>query len=129
MSKKKRKPPKSVPYRDLVASVDDLGVAGSAKKHGVSVATVYAAMRKFRDGAKQPVKKAAASVPALSVSIQLPAVSGGAEIKLRNGGGELLGTLVLEQDGMIYRRPNQKSAPDRKLSWTVLDKLMQSGLV
>lgn len=66
----------------------------------------------------------------LSLSLRIPSIGGKAEIKIRNSSGSLQGTLILCEDGLVYRRPNQKTSPeDRLLRWDTLDKLMQSGLL
>ncbi len=65
----------------------------------------------------------------LSLSLQLPRIAGLSEIKVRNGGGALLGTLILNAEGLSYRRPNQKLPVDRVIRWETLDKLMQVGFV
>ena len=64
----------------------------------------------------------------LELSIRLP-INGNAVIQVRNGSTTLLGTLILESDGIRYKRPNQKIAADRKLSWNTLEKLMQLGIM
>ena len=62
----------------------------------------------------------------VAISLQLHEVDS-AMIQLRNGNGNLIGTLVVDNEGVAYRRPNQKTMPDRKLKWDLMDRLMQVG--
>jgi hypothetical protein len=78
------------------------------------------------DKSYNPVKGSDYSL--IELSIRLP-INGNAIIQVRNGSTTLLGTLILESDGIRYKRPNQKLAADRKLTWSVLDKLMQLGII
>jgi hypothetical protein len=43
--------------------------------------------------------------------------------------GQVRGTLIVGVDGVEYRWPNAKKSTGRRLSWDVLTKLMQSGLI
>jgi hypothetical protein len=109
--------------------VERLGnVQEAADSLGVCFSTVYRALRPSKKTAKieavEPREK-----PMVSLSLSLPSLPGSsAEVQVRNGGGELLGTLRIESDGIRYRRPNQKSPADRRISWDALDKIMQLGL-
>ncbi len=84
-----------------------------AKQSGASEATTEPAAKECRDGS------------AVQLSLQLRP---DAEIKLRDAHGRLLGTMVVSDAGVIYKRPNQKGNGERQISWSTLDKLMQIGL-
>jgi hypothetical protein len=115
--------------RDAMEIVTEIGCLPSQVYHEIK-------RRKDNDEAREMVPRVAPPTPPkkdgppltiLSIEVRLP-TDKCAEIKLRNGGDNLLGTLVLGSDGIRYRRPNQKSAADRKLSWATLEKLMQLGI-
>lgn len=112
------------------ALVEDPGVSAQvlAGRFGCSWQKVSALKRYLRVGPTQ-TPKVKQHEAFLSMMIQLPHTGDHIEVKLRNGGGELVGTIELSSDGISYKRPNQKLQSDRKLTWVVLDKLMQVGLV
>lgn len=76
----------------------------------------------------KPEKPRKPSPTIVSLSLQLGSLSGESEIKLRDSKGTLLGTLLFDEGGIQYKRPNQKAPATRKLSWSTLDKLMAIGL-
>jgi len=127
-TKKTRKAPKAVSWEDIITYHKEGRSAKEISGNlGCSTSVVYRAIRQSKGGEKQR-KKPKQSTAALSISIRLPEIGGAAEIKVRNGGNELVGTLLIESEGICYRRPNQKSAAERGLSWDSLDKLMQLGI-
>lgn len=66
------------------------------------------------------------SVPVL-LGLELPPV--GAELKLTVD-ERVLGTLILDRSGMVYRSANKKAKQDeRRLQWDVLAALMETGIL
>ena len=126
---KTKKAKNCVAYSDIYECLDGGESAASiAAMLNISESTVYKAKAR-RNGKKTGAEpKIKASLPAVSLSIQLSSMVGVCEVKLRNGTGELKGTLFLCNEGLSYRRPNQKGASDRCLTWTILDKLMLLGI-
>jgi hypothetical protein len=97
-----------------------------AEEIGVDTSWVYRVRAGLRDETPRKKPKPDGPCPVMSMSLSL---KGGdfVHIQLRNG-KELLGTIVLDAEGLGYRRPNQKSQPDRKIKWEILDRLMDIGL-
>lgn len=49
-------------------------------------------------------------------------------LKIRDNQGTMMGTLIIDKEGVSFRRPNQKNTEnERKLKWTILEKLMEVG--
>ena len=126
---------KSQRIRDLLAVGTDLKPDDIAEKFGCTATMVYDEIRKHNGTAKpragrndQPTL-GNGPAPSLQIALRLGDLGqGGAEIKIRNDNDNMLGTLVITSGGLSYRRPNQKAAADRKLTWAILDKLMQIGI-
>ena len=64
--------------------------------------------------------------PRLSLAVSLSNEQDVCEIKLRSS-GRLLGTLLIQSTGVVYRRPSQKKSMGL-VSWRALDSLMRLGL-
>jgi hypothetical protein len=112
-------------------------VAKTAKRLGYGVRYTYASIAKARESGLcpklgylfEPKKEKVAQDSVIVLSVKLPTPAATADIQVRDSGGILLGTVCVGQAGICYRRPNQKGQPDRRLSWTNLDRLMQLGLL
>lgn len=44
-------------------------------------------------------------------------------VAIRDGGGCLLGTVIINSEGLTYRRPKQK-LQQKSIGWTMLEKIM-----
>lgn len=49
-------------------------------------------------------------------------------IQVKDHKGEMQGTLVLDAEGIRYKRPNQKKPAERRISWQNLGRLMDISL-
>lgn len=133
--------------RQLLTDHPDMPVKQLAKKAKSDPSAVYRVrmqMRGLEATTRKSVRKTLDAVaasesatsngngkkrPKMCIELHLP--EGPANILIRDQEGVLIGTLVLEKDGLSYRRPNQKPTVngDRKIGWPFLDKIMDLGFV
>jgi hypothetical protein len=65
-------------------------------------------------------------VEPLLIQVRIPAT--GAVLKVNNKQG-MIGTLLINEKGVIFAKANAKKADMPRMSWDMLDRLGQSGLI
>jgi hypothetical protein len=128
--KKARKKQVFVPEAEIVRVIDDYGwsVKKAASELSISESRVYRALRRIRQSPEGVIAEPTPKFPSVLMTMLLGLTDRPTEIKLRNSTGENLGTIWLSDEGVRYKRPNQKGDCPRVISYALMDKLMQLGL-
>jgi len=103
-------------------------VCKALKRYGVNSKDVANARRGQRQAAQRAAQAVAPGKAAPGMAIEICLPDGGVTLKLKNGKG-MIGTFTFTEAGMRYARPNAKRRPDRDVPYTVVEQLMDLGVV